>query len=92
MEVRLLGLGCRKSILLQQRLEEAMNWTGVRMPVQYVSDVDEIMAYQIEGTPALLFGNKVISEKQVPSLFSLVRAHVQLPNIQAFKVRTDIKI
>lgn len=75
MEIKILGTGCAKCKKLLKNTEKAVKDSGVEATIIKVEDVQDIMAYGVMSTPAIvideevkIFG-KVASPKEIAKLF-----------------------
>jgi small redox-active disulfide protein 2 len=66
MEVKVLGTGCAKCKRLEQIAREAAAEAGIEATFTKVSQIKEIMAYPIVGTPALVIDEEVKSSGRLP--------------------------
>ena len=67
MIIKILGTGCPKCKRLEQLTEEALADLNVSAEVEKVTSVDDIMAYDIISTPALVINEAVLSSGKIPS-------------------------
>jgi small redox-active disulfide protein 2 len=67
MEVRILGTGCPKCKRLEQVTREALAEMEIDASVSKVTELDEIMEYDIAATPGLVINQKVVSSGRLPS-------------------------
>lgn len=67
MEIKILGKGCPKCKRLEEITREVVNEMGLEVSFSKVSDVNEIMAYDILSTPGLVVDGKVLSSGRLPS-------------------------
>ncbi len=68
MEIKVLGTGCAKCKALEERTREAVNSLGVNAEIIKVTDVSDIMEYDVMITPALVVNENVKSFSRVPSV------------------------
>lgn len=61
MIVKILGSGCRNCEILAENTKKALKETGIEAELIKVTDFQEIMAYGVMSTPALVIDDKVVS-------------------------------
>lgn len=66
MEIKVLGPGCARCDALAARTAEALAELGLEVPVTKVADVDEMLAYRVLLTPALVVDGEVKCSGRVP--------------------------
>ena len=65
--VKVLGTGCARCEKLHNRTQHAIAYCGVPAKLQKVEKLDDIMAYGIMMTPALVVDEVVKSSGRLPS-------------------------
>jgi small redox-active disulfide protein 2 len=73
MEIKVLGAGCANCRVLEARTVEALDSLGMEASVHKVTDVVEIIAYDVMSTPALVIDETVVVAGRVPSVDELRR-------------------
>ena len=68
MKIEILGTGCNKCKRTYERVNKALEVTGVTAEVIKVEDLAEIMAYGVMKTPALAIDGEIKIVGKVPSL------------------------
>jgi small redox-active disulfide protein 2 len=66
MEIKILGKGCPKCKRVEELAREAAGEAGVEATFVKVKEMDEIMAYDVTSTPALVINEEVKSSGRIP--------------------------
>jgi len=66
MVVKILGTGCSRCRLLEQKVREVAEKHNVDCVIEEVSELDQIMAYGIMMTPGLVVNDVVKSSGKIP--------------------------
>ena len=66
MIVKVLGAGCTKCKLLEQRLHNLKSQYQLDIEIEKVTQLNEIMAYSVMMTPGLVIDGKLKSVGKVP--------------------------
>jgi len=61
MIIKILGSGCRNCEILVENTKKVLKETGIEAELVKVTDFQEIMAYGVMSTPALVIDEKVVS-------------------------------
>lgn len=61
MVIKILGSGCKNCITLSKNTETAIKEMGIEVEIIKVIDLQDIMAYGVMSTPALVINEKVVS-------------------------------
>ena len=67
MKIKVLGTGCAKCKKLYAETEKAVAASGVKADLEKVESIDEIVAYGVMMTPALVIDEKVVTSGRVLS-------------------------
>ncbi|MDB1122482.1 thioredoxin family protein [Vibrio algarum] len=64
--VKVLGSGCKNCQITAQLIEEAAKSQQVEIELIKVKDLQDIMAYEVMKTPAVVIDEKVVHKGSVP--------------------------
>jgi small redox-active disulfide protein 2 len=67
MDIKILGPGCPNCQRLERVTREAVTEMGVEATLSKVTKWDQIMAYDVYATPALVINGKVVSSGRIPA-------------------------
>lgn len=67
MDIKVLGPGCPNCQRLERIVREAVQEMGMEATIRKVTDMRQIMSYDIVGTPGLVINGKVVSSGRIPS-------------------------
>ena len=67
MKIQILGTGCTKCKTLTANAEKAVQELGLQTEVDKVTDIKEIMNFQVLMTPGLVINGAVKSAGRIPS-------------------------
>lgn len=73
MVIKILGTGCPKCRKLEANAREAAAQAGLSAEIQKVTDINDIMRYNVVMTPALVINEEVKSSGQVLSTAHISR-------------------
>ncbi len=68
MLIQVLGTGCAKCRTLHETVKKAVQETGVDAQVEKVEDIQQIMAFEVLMTPALVINGEVKIAGRVPNV------------------------
>ena len=71
MKLEILGTGCPKCKRLYERVQKAVNESGITAEVVKVDKMEDIIAYGVMKTPALAVDGEIVVVGRVPSLKEL---------------------
>lgn len=71
MHIQVLGTGCPKCTLLQERVTAAAKETGLEAVITKVSDIEQILGFGVLSTPALVIDGQVKLTGRVPGIEEL---------------------
>lgn len=66
--VKILGSGCANCKRLEATAREAASSANVQADFIKVTDVNQILAYDVLSTPALVVDEKVVSSGRIPTV------------------------
>jgi small redox-active disulfide protein 2 len=66
MEIKILGSGCPNCKRLEKLAREAVAELGIEANITKVQEFDQIMAYDIMSTPAMVVDEQVVVSGRVP--------------------------
>ncbi|MDX9843905.1 MAG: thioredoxin family protein [Aquabacterium sp.] len=66
--VKILGSGCANCKKLEAVAREAAAQAGVKAEFLKVTDMNDILSFNVMSTPALVINDKVVSSGRIPSL------------------------
>ena len=67
LSIKVLGPGCANCRKLEEIAREAVASTGVQADVVKVTDMDQILAYDVLKTPGLVINDKLVSSGRIPT-------------------------
>lgn len=65
MVIKILGSGCKNCVMLGENTKKALEMESMEAEIVKVTDIQEIMAYGVMSTPALVIDEKVVSYGKV---------------------------
>ena len=71
MIIKILGSGCKNCKKLEVNTREAVSELGIDATIEKVENMEEIMAYGIMSTPALVVDEQVKFSGKIPSVKDL---------------------
>jgi len=66
MKIKVLGTGCAKCRKLYSEAEKAVAASGMKVELEKVEQIDEIMKYGVMMTPALVIDEEVKTSGRIP--------------------------
>lgn len=73
MNIKVLGTGCKKCDTLMANVKEALEQTGVEATLEKVDDLQQILAYKVMMTPALVIDEAVVAKGKVLKTKDIVK-------------------
>jgi small redox-active disulfide protein 2 len=71
MDIKVLGSGCAKCKKLHEEVETILQQLGLAATLTKIEKIEEIMAYQVLMTPALVIDGEVKVAGRIPSATEL---------------------
>jgi small redox-active disulfide protein 2 len=66
MEIKVLGPGCPKCEMVEERVKSALAELGIAADVEKVSDIKTMISYGILATPGLIINGRIVSSGRIP--------------------------
>lgn len=63
--VKVLGAGCKSCHTMYENTKAALEACGMDIEVEYITDMEKVMAYGVMSMPALVVNEKVVSMGKV---------------------------
>lgn len=63
--IKVLGAGCKSCHQQYENAKEAVKAMGLSVEVEYITDMEKVMAYGVMSMPALVVNDKVVSMGKV---------------------------
>ena len=67
MEIKVLGSGCSRCHKALEMVEKVVKEQGVDAQVEYVTDIERVMAYNVMSMPAIVVDGEVRLKGAVPT-------------------------
>ena len=71
LDIKVLGPGCANCRKLEEVAREAVAATGVEAEITKVTDMGQIVAYDVLKTPGLVINEKLVSSGRIPTAASI---------------------
>lgn len=63
--IKVLGAGCKSCHEMYENTKKAMESAGIDVEVEYITDMEKVMAYGVMSMPGLVVNEKVVSMGKV---------------------------
>jgi len=73
MVIKVLGSGCLNCKKLHQSAEEAIKELKANINLEYITDMERIIAYGVMSTPALVINERVVSQGRILSKEDIIK-------------------
>lgn len=73
MNIKILGSGCASCQALERMVRQALKEMGLDVPIDKVTEVEDIMSYGIMWTPGLVIDGEVKASGRLPKMDELKR-------------------
>ena len=71
LNIKVLGPGCANCRKLEEVAREAVAATGMEAEITKVTDMQQIVAYDVLKTPGLVINEKLVSSGRIPTASSI---------------------
>ena len=68
MNIQVLGTGCPTCKQLHELTKQAVSSLGLDATVEYINDIEKMLALGVMSSPVLVVDNKVVMAGQLPSI------------------------
>jgi small redox-active disulfide protein 2 len=82
LQVKVLGSGCPNCKRLEAETRAALDEAGIAYDLSKVTEYDDIAAYGVLSTPALVINEKVVSSGRIPARAKIVELARQVEAAQ----------
>lgn len=83
MKIKILGSGCMNCQTLEKRMTAALDELKIEASVEKVQSFQDIVAYGVMSTPALVIDEKVVFQGMVPKVEALKDIVTKFSNAHA---------
>lgn len=63
--IKVLGAGCKSCHQLYENVKAAVAKAGIHVEVEYITDMEKVMSYNVMSMPALVINDRVVSMGKV---------------------------
>ena len=68
MKIEILGTGCPKCKILEDNAKRAATEPGLKVDFVKITDIEEIIAYGVMSTPAIVIDGKLKANGRIPDV------------------------
>ena len=68
MKIEILGTGCPKCKILEDNAKRAATELGLKVEFVKITDIEEIIAYGVMSTPAIVIDGKLKANGRIPDV------------------------
>jgi len=72
-EIKVLGTGCKKCKATKEAIRQVIDEIGLDAEIEEVTEMSEIMKYNVLATPGVVIDGKVVSRGKVPEKKEIAR-------------------
>jgi small redox-active disulfide protein 2 len=72
MKIKILGTGCQKCKILYSEAEKAIAASGMKVDLEKVERIEEIIKYGVMATPGLVIDEEVKASGRIPQSSEIV--------------------
>lgn len=74
MKIVVLGSGCKRCKQTLNIVEKVVGERALNAEVEYITDIEQVLAYNVMATPAIVADGKVVFKGSVPSEAEVLKA------------------
>ena len=84
LKLQILGIGCRRSLALKANVLEALKAYPLPMvSVEEITEVEQLMQFDISAVPALIVNGHVVAQDSVPTIEEIKQTLIRLAQTPA---------
>ena len=70
--IKILGPGCANCVRVEELARKAVKELGIEAEVIKVSNVEDIVEYNVLSTPGVVINEKVVASGRIPALSTMI--------------------
>ncbi len=70
--IKILGTGCPNCIKLENNVKAAIEKMGIEANIEKITDIADIMTYDIMSTPGLVINEKLVSSGKINKVDEII--------------------